>query len=77
MGTSEIDPITCEPRPWNAGRKIGAKRALKPRQVTPTSTITSAWNVTSSTAKPTVNGAPPRWRSGRCLRARPLPSKTD
>jgi integrase len=33
MGKSEFDPITCERRPWNAGRKIGAKRALKARQV--------------------------------------------
>jgi integrase len=33
MGTSEFDPITCERRPLNAGRKIGAKRALKARQV--------------------------------------------
>ena len=33
MGMSEFDPTACERRPWNAGRKIGAKRALKPRQV--------------------------------------------
>lgn len=33
MGTSEFDPIICERRPWKAGRKIGAKRALKARQV--------------------------------------------
>ncbi len=33
MGMSEFDPTACERRPWNSGRKIGAKRALKPRQV--------------------------------------------
>lgn len=33
MGTSEFDPAACERLPWNAGRKIGAKRALNPRQV--------------------------------------------
>jgi integrase len=33
MGTSEFDPIAGERRPWNGGRKVGAKRALKPRQV--------------------------------------------
>lgn len=33
MGMSEFDPTACERRPWNAGRKVGAKRALKPRQV--------------------------------------------
>lgn len=33
MGMSEFDPAAREQRPWNAGRKIGAKRALKPRQV--------------------------------------------
>ena len=33
MGMSEFDPTVCERRPWNAGRKVGAKRALKPRQV--------------------------------------------
>ena len=32
MGTSEFDPVEAS-RPWNAGRKVGAKRALKPRQV--------------------------------------------
>ena len=30
---SEFDPTACERRPWNARRKVGAKRALKPRQV--------------------------------------------
>ncbi|HVI51811.1 MAG TPA: tyrosine-type recombinase/integrase [Candidatus Sulfotelmatobacter sp.] len=33
MGHSEFDPGTRDKRPWNAGRKIGAKRALKPQQV--------------------------------------------
>lgn len=33
MGHSEYDPALAERRPWNAGRKIGAKRALKPQQV--------------------------------------------
>jgi site-specific recombinase XerC len=32
MGHSELDPGTKR-RPWNAGRKLGAKRALKPQQV--------------------------------------------
>jgi len=33
MGRSEYDPCAKDPRPWNAGRKVGAKRALKPQQV--------------------------------------------
>ena len=33
MGHSEYDPVVGERRVWNAGRKIGAKRALKPQQV--------------------------------------------
>jgi len=33
MGHSEYDPCTKDRRPWNAGRKIGAKRALKAQQV--------------------------------------------
>jgi integrase len=33
MGHSEFDPAAQERRPWNAGRMIGAKRALKPQQV--------------------------------------------
>lgn len=33
MGTSEFDPLELGRRAWNAGRKVGAKRALKPRQV--------------------------------------------
>lgn len=32
MGHSEFDP-GAKRRPWNAGRKLGAKRALKPQQV--------------------------------------------
>jgi site-specific recombinase XerC len=30
---SEFDPGAGDRRPWNVGRKVGAKRALKPRQV--------------------------------------------
>lgn len=33
MGNSEFDPAILERRPWNAGRMVGAKRALKPQQV--------------------------------------------
>jgi len=33
MGHSEFDPATRERRPWNAGRMVGAKRALKPQQI--------------------------------------------
>jgi integrase len=33
MGHSEFDPAAQERRPWNAGRMVGAKRALKPQQV--------------------------------------------
>ena len=33
MGQSEFDPGAKDKRPRNAGRKIGAKRALKPQQV--------------------------------------------
>jgi integrase len=32
MGRSEFDPTASDRRAWNAGRKVGAKRALKPRQ---------------------------------------------
>lgn len=32
MGHSEHDPAFNDRRPWNAGRKLGAKRALKPQQ---------------------------------------------
>ena len=31
MGHSEFDPAAQERRPWNAGRMVGAKRALKPQ----------------------------------------------
>jgi site-specific recombinase XerD len=33
MGHSEHDPGAKDLRPWNAGRKIGAKRALKPQHI--------------------------------------------
>jgi hypothetical protein len=33
MGHSEYDPGANERRPWNAGRKLGGKRPLKPQQV--------------------------------------------
>ena len=33
MGHSEYAPGAKDLRPWNVGRKIGAKRALKPQQV--------------------------------------------
>lgn len=33
MGMSQYDPGPQERRAWNAGRKVGAKRALKPRHV--------------------------------------------
>ena len=33
MGHSSYDPAFAERRPWNAGRKLGAKRAIKPQQV--------------------------------------------
>ena len=33
MGHSEYDPAVKERRSWNAGRKQGSKRALKPQQV--------------------------------------------
>jgi hypothetical protein len=33
MGHSEFDPATQERRPWNVGRMIGSKRALKLQQV--------------------------------------------
>lgn len=33
MGMSDFDPGATDRRAWNAGRKVGAKRALKPRQV--------------------------------------------
>jgi integrase len=33
MGKAGFDPVAREIRAWNTGRKVGAKRALKPRQV--------------------------------------------
>ena len=33
MGHSEFDPAAKDRRAWNAGRKVGSKRALKPNQV--------------------------------------------
>jgi integrase len=33
MGRSEKDPAVKDRRPWNVDRTVGAKRALKPRQV--------------------------------------------
>ena len=33
MEHSAYDPAFAERRPWNTGRKTGAKRALKPQQV--------------------------------------------
>ena len=33
MGHSAYDPASRERSAWNAGRKLGAKRALKPQQV--------------------------------------------
>ncbi|WP_159590405.1 tyrosine-type recombinase/integrase [Chelativorans xinjiangense] len=33
MGHSQYDPAVQERRAWNAGKKVGAKRALKPRQI--------------------------------------------
>jgi len=33
MGHSEFDPAGQERRPWNTGRIVGAKKALKPQQV--------------------------------------------
>ncbi len=33
MGYSAYDPVAKGRHPWNAGRVVGAKRALKPQQV--------------------------------------------
>jgi integrase len=33
MGLSSFDPASANRRPWNAGRLLGSKRALKPQQV--------------------------------------------
>lgn len=33
MGNSQYDPVARERHAWNAGKKVGAKRPLKPRQI--------------------------------------------
>lgn len=33
MGLSSFDPMAANRKPWNAGRLLGSKRALKPQQV--------------------------------------------
>ena len=33
MGHSDLDPAVHERRPWNAGRNVGPKRPLKPRDI--------------------------------------------
>ena len=33
MGMSEFDPGVSDRQAWNAGRKVGAKRALKPKHI--------------------------------------------
>jgi site-specific recombinase XerC len=33
MGRSEFDPVIDAKPAWNAGKQVGAKRALKPRQI--------------------------------------------
>jgi hypothetical protein len=33
MGTSEFDPGAADRQAWSTGRKVGAKRALKPKQI--------------------------------------------
>ncbi len=33
MGYSDLDPAVHERRPWNAGRNVGPKRPLKPRDI--------------------------------------------
>lgn len=33
MGYSQFDPAGLGRPAWNAGKKVGAKRALKPRQI--------------------------------------------
>ena len=33
MGRSEYDPRASDHKAWNAGKLVGAKRALKPQQV--------------------------------------------
>jgi hypothetical protein len=65
MGHSAYDPAFAERRPWNAGKKLGAKRALKPQQV---------WAIRfwlEREGRPAAKfGHAPSWssrrRSGRC-----------
>jgi len=33
MGYSDLDPAVNERRPWNAGKNVGPKRPLKPRDI--------------------------------------------
>jgi len=33
MGHSDFDPAVQERRPWNAGKNVGPKRPLKPRDI--------------------------------------------
>ena len=33
MGHSDLDPAVHERRPWNAGRNVGSKRPLRPRDI--------------------------------------------
>lgn len=33
MGNSDLDPAIHDRRPWNAGRNVGSKRPLKPRDI--------------------------------------------
>jgi site-specific recombinase XerC len=33
MGVSDLDPAVHERRPWNAGKTVGPKRPLKPRDI--------------------------------------------
>lgn len=35
MGHSDLDPAIDKRRPWNAGKNVGAKRPLKPRDIWP------------------------------------------
>jgi hypothetical protein len=33
MGHSDLDPAVHERRPWNAGKNVGPKRPLRPRDI--------------------------------------------
>lgn len=33
MGHSDLDPAIHDRRPWNAGKNVGPKRPLKPRDI--------------------------------------------